>query len=549
MGDDGNIQGADIRVPGEDGELLVHPPVEELGNLLRENIRLQESWKTPSFASQDFQQMARDGRSQLVDAAWQYSRRYRAEDSLPKNSDHAPVILSGHQPGLVHPGVWFKNFLLCRLAEAEGATPINLLIDNDIQGDGYIQVPSGDAESPRLATVAIDQLDEPVPYEEWSVVDREMLLSFPARVAEAGRNWLRHPLLDDLWKHVIEGVEETQNVGQLLARARHLLESDLGLKTLELPFSEICQFPAFRLFSAMLIQQARQFREVHNDSLAEYRKARRIRSRSHPFPELTEDSDWQEIPFWIWTSTVPRRRRAYTRVENDRIMISDLEETCFSLPELPAGQEDDILVAFEHVEQEGIRFRPRAVVTTMFSRLVLSDIFLHGVGGAHYDRLTDVIIERFFGIPAPGFVVASATFLLPLQLPPVSEEEVSQVRQQLRDSEFSPDAYLASLLENKQLSDFSDIEQIQSLIKDKQLHVHQQVDPQDRPAWHQKLQQLNEQLAAHAAPYCEQLHELLAQREQQLDQKTAFCSREFPFCLFPAETLFPQLLAFAGKPL
>ena len=92
-------------------------------------------------------------------------------------------------------------------------------------------------------------------------------------------------------------------------------------------------------------------------------------------------------------------------------MVSDLEETRFSLPELPAGQEHDILTAFEHVEQQGIRFRPRAVVTTMFSRLVLSDIFLHGVGGARYDRLTDVIIERFFGIPAPGFVVASATFL------------------------------------------------------------------------------------------------------------------------------------------
>ena len=131
----------------------------------------------------------------------------------------------------------------------------------------------------------------------------------------------------------------------------------------------------------------------------------------------------------------------------------------------------------------------------------------------------------------------------------MEKEEVSQVRQQLRDSEFSPDVYLASLLENKQLSEFSDIEQIQSLIKDKQLHVHQQVDPQDRPAWHQELQQLNEQLAVHAAPYCEQLRTLLAQRERQLDQKTAFCSRDFPFCLFSAETLFPQLLAFVGKPL
>ena len=65
MGDDENIQGSDMHVPGEHGEFLVHPPVEELGDLLRENIRLKETWKTPSFAIQDWQQLARNGRRQL----------------------------------------------------------------------------------------------------------------------------------------------------------------------------------------------------------------------------------------------------------------------------------------------------------------------------------------------------------------------------------------------------------------------------------------------------------------------------------------------------
>lgn len=548
MDDEGNNQDREIHVPSEHGELLVHPAVEQLGGLLQENIRQRETWKPPS-ASQDWQQLASNGRRQLVDAARQYSGRYRSSSSLPGNTENAPIVLSGHQPGLVHPGVWFKNFLLSRLAEAKGATAINLLIDNDIQANGQIQVPSGDAESPSVTAVAIDRLDEPVPYEEWSVVDQELFLSFPDRVAEAGRNWLRQPLLDDLWKHVSEGIKERQNIGQLLARGRHLLEADLGLKTLELPFSEICRFPVFRLFSTMLIDQARRFREIHNDSLLQYRTARRIRSRSHPFPELAEEDGWQEIPFWLWTSANPRRRRAFTKVDNDGVTISDLEGIRFCLPELPARQEHDMLTAFESAEQEGIRFRPRAVVTTMFSRLVLSDIFLHGVGGARYDQLTDVIIERFFSLPAPGYVVASGTFLLPLSLPLVSEDEVNQVRQQLRDSEFSPDVYLASLLETKQLSDSSDIEKIRSLINDKQLHVRQQVAPGDRPAWHQQLQQINEQLAAQAAPYCEQLRELLTLREQQQEQKAAFCSRDFSFCLFPAETLFPLLLAFVAKPL
>ena len=49
----------------------------------------------------------------------------------------------------------------------------------------------------------------------------------------------------------------------------------------------------------------------------------------------------------------------------------------------------------------GIRIRTRALVTTLFARLLLGDLFLHGIGGAKYDQVTDAIIERFFGLKPP----------------------------------------------------------------------------------------------------------------------------------------------------
>ena len=547
MGDGGNIQNRTFRVPQEHGKLLIHPAFEELGPLLRENTRHQQAGEALMFAGRDWQQRAREARHQLVDSALKYSQRYRPDDSLPRIEEHAPIILSGHQPTLVHPGVWFKNFLISRMAEAEGAIAINLLIDNDTVDNGSIQAPSGDPQSPRLLTVPFAQCDEPVPYEQWLVEDRQQLLSFADRVAEAGGAWLERPLVHDLWKHVVEGLEETDNLGQLLARGRHRLEADLGLRTLELPFSETCRFPAFTLFSALLIEKAGQFRDIHNDSLLEYRKARRIRSRSHPFAELAMEDSWLEIPFWLWTASDPRRRRAFARVESQGVTISDRGKIQLSLPRLAAYNEQEVVTAMESAEQEGIRFRPRALVTTMYSRLLLSDIFVHGVGGARYDQLPDVIIERFLGVPAPRYVVASATFQLPLPLPPVSAEQVKQARQQLRDSEFSPDVFLATLLEDKQVSDTGEIEQIRSLIDDKQRHVRQQVDPQDRPAWHEHLQQINEQLARHAAPYSGQLREHAVHLEQQFKLKAALCSRDLSFCLFSRENLFPPLLEFVGN--
>ena len=53
-------------------------------------------------------------------------------------------------------------------------------------------------------------------------------------------------------------------------------------------------------------------------------------------------------------------------------------------------------VAGEPPESEGIRLRPRALTTTMYLRLAMGDLFLHGIGGAKYDQLTDRIIEHFF---------------------------------------------------------------------------------------------------------------------------------------------------------
>ncbi|MDP7204112.1 MAG: hypothetical protein QGH11_00975 [Pirellulaceae bacterium] len=547
MDDRGNIQNGEIQIPREHGELLVHPAFDELGVLLRDNIRRQQAAESLTLAGHDWQRHARQARHQLVDLARQYSQRYRPDGSLPVIEDSAPIILSGHQPNLIHPGVWFKNFLISRLARDENAIPINLLIDNDTAESGSIQVPSGDSRSPQLASIPYAAWDKPLPYEQWSVVDRQQFSSFAERVTSAGGDWLDQPFLHDFWEHVVEGLQETDNIGQLLARGRHRLEADLGLRTLELPFSATCRFPAFYLFSAMLIEEAGRFRDIYNETLLEYRRAHRIRSRSHPFPELDTDDSWQEIPFWVWTREDPQRRRAFARVSPGEVIIGDREQVQFSLPALPAREEQDVVTAMTRAEQEGIRFRPRALVTTMFSRLMLGDIFVHGVGGARYDQLTDIVIERFLGVQPPGYVVASATFQLPLSLPPVTSDQVNQARQQLRDSEHSPDAYLATLLEEKQVPDAGEIELIRALIDDKQRHVRQQVDPEDRPAWHKQLQQIHQQLALHAAPYSSTLRDRVTHLQEQLDQNENFRARDFSFCLFSRETLFPQLLEFVIK--
>ncbi len=86
-----------------------------------------------------------------------------------------------------------------------------------------------------------------------------------------------------------------------MAEARHILEGRWGLTSLELPLSQVCDAWPFRWFAACLFQDADRLREVHNRALAEYRQVNRVRSHTHPVPDLARHDDWTEVPFWLWT--------------------------------------------------------------------------------------------------------------------------------------------------------------------------------------------------------------------------------------------------------
>jgi len=66
------------------------------------------------------------------------------------------------------------------------------------------------------------------------------------------------------------------------------------------------------------------------------------------------------------------------------------------------------------LEAVGLKVRSRALTTTLFARVCLGDLFMHGLGGGKYDELTDDLIRRFFGLEPPGYLVLTGTLRLPL---------------------------------------------------------------------------------------------------------------------------------------
>ncbi len=520
-----------VRAPRAHGECLVHPSWEQVGELLAENLATRTHWDDYDVQGQSLDELSRHARRALLTDAIRYTRAYR--DIAQAAGDDIPILLAGHQPQLFHPGVWFKNFALSSLGNVHRAHAVNLLIDNDIHRLPSLRVPAGSADRRHLSAVTFDQLAEPIPYEERLILDPETFTSFGRRVEEAIGDLVPDPLIGQLWPLAIEAAGRSPNLGRCLGEARHRLEARWGQQTLELPLSAVCKTPSFARFATHLLAHLPRLQDVYNTSLAEYRQVNRIRSRSHPVPDLAIDGDWLEAPFWIWTAQQPHRRRMFVRARGDELEVSDRAAVRFSLT-LSADCDGESAVAqFLDQAPRGVRLRPRALMTTMYARMVLSDLFLHGIGGGKYDQLTDLIIRRFMGLHPPHYLMISATALLFQDRTPELRRQLRESRELLRDLRFHPERHVLSS------------DELSRLVDEKRAWIHRELPPGHRKERHRAIEHINAALQEHLAVSTDEAATRVEETAAALRQETRFASREFAFCLFPEATLRPLLLDLA----
>ena len=146
------------------------------------------------------------------------------------------------------------------------------------------------------------------------------------------------------------------------------------------------------------------------------------------------------------------------------------------------------------LETRGVRIRPRALLTTMFARLLLGDLFFHGIGGAKYDQLTDAIVQEFFGFRPPAFAVLTATWKLPVAAPEHAAGQLREIKRLLRDLHFNPQRYVPL------------DERTQPLIAEKQRWIDNDA-PDERRQRHSAIERLNAALQPFTAARAQRLLE------------------------------------------
>jgi hypothetical protein len=211
-----------------------------------------------------------------------------------------------------------------------------------------------------------------------------------------------------------------------------------------------------------------------------------------------------------------------------------------SLPREPAA----MVRAFLDLGKRDLKVRSRALTNTMYARLFLCDLFIHGIGGGKYDEVTDAIIRRYYHVEPPAYLVLSATLLLPVPHDPVTPDDCRRLKREERDLYYNPQRHLDDGARSRP--------EVTALVARKDALIR--AEPADRPARRERFRQIRE--VGEALRALVEL-ELEAARRQEVEcdaelrANAILMRRDYPFLLYPEQALRPfceQFLAGCAVP-
>jgi len=404
-----------LKTPSGDGEVLLLPHPREWVGLLNANGAALRASDVP-VAGRPLGEWRQETRMTFV--------------GDPDRS----IIVLGHQPEFIHPGVWAKHVVAQRLARATGGVAVNLIVDNDTPRSAALAVPSVQNGHVRLQQVPV--LDRPARrlYEELAPLSPDRRAAIHDEIRRAMDVRFDSSLMPGFLRALAEAPAGRDAVSQLVT-ARRFVERELGIEIDEYRVSEMG-------WSPLLIEMSRnaaRFAECYNTALAAYRAVRRIRGTERPMPDLRSGGLGIELPVWA-VRRGDVRRRVFVSLHARRAALH-AEDQCIGVFDLDDHAGWKALIA-PLDESGGWRLRLRALTLTLWARLFLADIFIHGIGGAKYDRICDELIRGYFHQTPPEFLCVSATLRLdlpgmrPLDLP-------APTGHHLRDWRWNPQRHLS----------------------------------------------------------------------------------------------------------
>ena len=509
-------------LPSGHGEVVTRPEYDEWAARAREGARIAGTWDA-SLCGVPVSELRALARREALAEAGSFSARI-GTPIRPADEDLELVVVTGHQPEFYHPGVWIKDFLLQRLSDETGATAIDLVVDSD--GFEALEV-----HSPCLrpevrvcrAYLAVGEADgcyacAPVP----SLSDVELFCKAGAEHLST----LSAPALGHHFARFCDGMRaalpHARNLAELVTFARRRFEASAGSDYLELPVTAMARSRAFATFVAHLALDATVFAGAYNSALADYRQRTGTRGAAQPFPDLGREGDLVELPFWLLEKG---RRTVWARTGDRPALVVDGDDVCDLA---------DAASAPDRLLEAGLSLAPKALALTLFTRLLVADLFIHGVGGGRYDQVTDDVFRRYLGIEPTPFVVASMTVYLPLGARVVTDAEVEAATMALNRLRQNPD----QMLDDIEFETTAEHAAAAALKEEKASLVRAIAAPDaDKKAVGARIREVNARLSELLAPWGQEMESDLEELRRMQLASEILTDRTYPFCFWSPEEI------------
>jgi len=433
-----------------------------------------------------------------------------------------PIIATGHQPILYYPGILFKNYYAGVLAGETGGSALNFIVDSDT---GEIDIPIPCRNDSKLCkNRVVIKNDRDTVFSGFHPSGEEVnqfLTQTENHLSTLGDNYHQIQKAFQNYKKAFSQIfEKTNHFIDTENTLRTEFESDLGIHFYDLKISDISKTIAYNCFILYIIKHIETFRFHFNEAIIQNKT-----KDYQPVKELGQTDEWYELPFW-WINN-DRRYPVFVHETNEMLH--------FSSPDI----KDKINISISGKTEEqiagklntAITLYPKATTLTFMTRILFSDLFIHGTGAVEYEKVNNLFFNSFFGLNSPlQFMSATGNIYLPLKnnMPDLSEieEDYRRLQKWLKEYKRNPEDLLSPELADK--------------YKEKKRKIASQMkdtDPDKRKDLHKQLEQLNEKMKEHLSENRNKTERLLAQYEQILQNKSVYFERHYPYFIYPKETL------------
>lgn len=396
-----------LKTPSQDGDLLVEPSPQD--GCWR---RAVQDWNQRYWVKKLPTPIA--GGETI--GAFRAMVREQIAEQLPGEARRGePLIVTGHQAEFYHAGVWAKNLAAYHLAQTWGGMGLNLVVDHDAPAHTSLSLPTAGAEGLALRRISLPTWQHHHAFEQFQALPKPTWQELDSVISACQSYGGAREEECSVWRAFHQGTQPSSAdyVSQFMAGGQ-AAERSLGVQLPSVRTSILADTPAFRAWLWDVITHAEAFQSVYNGALVDYRRRYGFQGTQRPIPDLQRSGFRRELPFWVYWDQ-ESRRRLWVEPHGESAHLF-AEEIPLGVPDFSPNSSASLRVQLKTHNSKliTVSLRPRALTLTLFVRLFLADLFIHGIGGAKYDEMTDQIMQDYYHVEPPPMVCVSATVWLPM---------------------------------------------------------------------------------------------------------------------------------------